>query len=202
MNYLQITEAAIAYSDRTDAEVIDRIDTFILMTESRINRALQVQQMAIRTCLTILTDQEYFGLPEGFSSLRDIEIVDGTGNRITLPMYTPEQLNKHHLSGSTSPAYSIVADQLHIVPVLEGCQLEIIYHKDITHLDNTNPTNWLTEKHPDIYVHGILVEINAFIKSPEGAALWDSRFKSAIGEIVSDDFISRWSGTPLEIRLT
>ena len=63
MNYADIVDLALSYSDRQDSEVVDRMDQFIKIMESRTNRALRTFDMSIRAQLVMVPGQFYYGLP-------------------------------------------------------------------------------------------------------------------------------------------
>lgn len=209
MDYEDIRTLSLSYADRQDKEVSDRIDNFLEVVESRINRALKVSSMSIRSTLDIIPAQEYYGLPSDFGGFRDIQInlagsVDVEGRRKTLKYLNPEQMNHRSNSGNAGfdqVYYTLAAQQLQISPPQDEGLLEIIYYQKLVPLSVANPINWMSQFNPDGYIFGVLVEISSFVKDGEAASLWDRRFKEVIAEIEEDDGKARWSGTPLEVKL-
>jgi len=203
MTYNEILNLALTYADRSDSEVTDRMDDFLKMVESRVNRKLDIQKMAVRSQVFSVADKEYYGLPTDFKAIRDIEISDlEGGNRITLEYLTPEQMNAK--SGTTIidvAYYTIIADQFQIYPAQTEKILEIVYYQQVPPLTSTEPENWLTSQSPDCYVFGLMVEINAFVKDAEVSMLWDGRFTACLDELDIQDAVSRWSGTPMQMRI-
>jgi len=204
MDYTEIVNLALSYSDREDAEVEERMDDFLKIVEARINRKLQVQRMSVRTLITTKIGQEYYGLPVDFGGLRDIEIrpVDSeSGGRSTLKYMSPEQMNSYSGSNGTNIYYTIIANQIQIMGPQDNMILEIVYYKYLTKLSLATPENWASIYNPDLYTFGLLVEISSFAKDAVAKELWDARFKEALAEIKDDDQDTRWSGTALEIRI-
>jgi hypothetical protein len=214
MNYSEIVALSLSYSDREDAEVSDRINDFIEITEARINRLLEVRKMATRSTITTVADQIYYGLPSNFSGLRDIEIYGTTTAptssdfRQTLQYVTPEQMNQRTATPAASTSaysqiyYTIVADQIQIHPAQDGRTMEIVYYQNVPNLNVVDTTNWLTDSAPDAYVFGILTEINAFVKDAATSDLWNTRFLGVMNQLSQDDAKDRWSGQPLQMRAT
>jgi len=203
MNYQNLKNLALSYSDReNDAELLAKMDSFLLVTEARVNRLLKVQKMAIRTQVTTDVKQEYYGLPADFSALRDIEVreEDSSTKRTTLIYLSPEQMNTKSGQQTQCIYYTIVANQLQVFPAQDGKILEIVYYAKLIPLSTSDRTNWLSEDNPDVYIFGLMVEISSFIKNADGYALWDQRFKEALSEIDMDDGKTRWSGTALQMR--
>lgn len=202
MNFDEIKEVTLGYADREDQEVISKIPVFIKLVEARLNRRLKISPMSRRSVTITVSDQEYYSLPPDFAGLRDIEIRDNQDSvkRRTMTYVSPEMSNK--LSGDAqSIYYTIVANQLQIIPRQDpGMIIEVIYYKKITPLTSTTKTNEISEQFPDLYVYGILVEINSFIKDKLAADAWDSKFQSVIEEVITDDSKTRWSGPYLEMK--
>lgn len=201
MNYDQIINLALSYADRTDSDIVNRMGDFVSIVESRINRAIRVNQMATRSLVIMGDGQEYFGLPEGFAGIRDIEVRDNDAKSgVTAQYLNPEQMNNINLTDNNSIFYTIIANQLQLYPVQTDKILEIVYYKRLEGINETSDTNWLSDRYPDCYVFGLIVEIEAFVKNAAGADLWNQRFEGAIAEISHEDQIDRWSGTPLTIK--
>ncbi len=201
MNYTQIVDTALSYSDREDLEVTSRIDLFMRIVESRMSNELEVGGQALRALINTVTDQVYYGLPADFSALRDIQVqaLDGT-EKETLSYLTPEQMNTVD-SGSklAGPYYTLVAGQLQIFPTQKDKALEVIYYARIPELTSTATTNWVSELNPQSYIFGLLVEINAFVKDAGATSIWEQRFMAELKSIKQHDSRSRWSGTPLTV---
>lgn len=211
MNYTEIVDLALAYADRpNDSEVTANVDNYILLVESRINRKLKVSDMSARSVVDLTTtdpDQEYFQLPDDFGGLRDIEVnVDG-GSRRSATYVNPEQMNSLTSNQNISNAstakiyYSIVARQIQIFPAQQNGFLEIIYYQRIMNLNSTDPNNWISDEFPDVYIHGIVQEISAFVKDGDAFKIWKARFDEALDEIHVEDAENRWSGTPLTTKV-
>lgn len=195
MNYIQIVDAAIAYSMRSDSETRAMMNVFIQIVESRLNRALSVGQMFNRAEIAVKEGQSYYGLPEGFLSLRDVQIK----GRDTLRYVTPEVMNSAISQKKSEYIHTLVANQLQIHPVCVGDTLEVIYRSRLKPLNDSNEENWLSVMSPDLYIFGLLVEISAFAKDGEAGEIWNSRFNSAMASLQNDDDTNRWSSPTLSI---
>jgi hypothetical protein len=210
MNYAEIVDISLSYADRADNAVTSRIDLFMRMVESRINRLLVIEDMSIRYVFPEPNPTNgRYALPIDFSAMRDIVIVNSldTTDRLTLSLINPEQMNTAtstvDIDNSLKHFYQVLNSQIVIQPIVaDGSKfLEIVYYGNIVPLTSTVTTNWLSNNHPDLYIDGILVEINAFVKDPEATTLWDARFKQVIGELMDADNVLVYSGTPLQTRI-
>jgi len=203
MNYTEIINLALSYSDRTDSDITERMGDFVKIVEARINRALRVNQMSTRSIVVTLKDQQYIGLPKDFAGIRDIEVKEkGATKGTTIHYINPEQMNGAiQVDGPGNIYYTIISNQIQLFPAQDDKLLEIVYYRLLDHLDIDNDTNWLSLRYPDSYVFGLIVEIESFVKNPTGAEMWNQRFESALQEISHEDQIDRWSGTPLTVKV-
>ncbi len=210
MDYNDIKTTTYAYADRTDAETIARYDDFLRITESKINRVLKTLKMTARASITTVTDAEYYGLPDSFEGMRDIQIngtnASGENTVVTCEYRTPAQINERMnnvnvFANNDAIYYSIINNQLQIVPPQENNTIEMVYYKKVPPLTPTVLTNWISDENPDCYIFGVLTEISSFNKDAETAALWSARFEQSLGEIVNNDVDIRYgSGNQLQIR--
>ena len=77
----------------------------------------------------------------------------------------------------------------------------MVYYQKVPGLTISNPTNWLSISHPDIYVAGITSEIELFAKNYDVAKGWYDRMGIAIEELDVSDTEERWSGSALTIKV-
>lgn len=204
MNYNEIKDLALSYADRKDSGTISRMDDFLRVTESRINKALKTQKMSVRAVLQTVDKQEYYSLPPDYSGLRDIELRSTlhSRDRCTLQYMSPEQLNNRSASPGDQVYYTLIANQIQIMPPRPtGEILEIIYFRKVPPLTPSESENWVSVSDPDLYLFGLLVEISSFLKDANASAMWDARFAQCLEAIQSDDLDNRWSGTALQIRV-
>jgi len=200
MEYNDIKELALSYADREDAEVTEKVDSFLRIVEARMNRFLRVRKMSSRAVLVTDEDQEYYGLPSDFNGLRDVVLRDtlDSKTRTTMQYLNPEQMNSI-TADHTGAYYAIIGNQLQIRPAQENKILEITYFQRIVELDSINTSNWMSEDYPDAYVFGLMVEISSFTKDAEAAVMWEQRFNAAMVAIETTDIKNRWSGTSLRM---
>lgn len=206
MNYNELTNLALKYSDRSDDETLERVDDFLRIVEARINKKVSTLKMSVRAIVPLVKDQAYYGLPSDFKGVRDIQLNDNDGVVTeTLHYLTPERLNdlkvfpgSDDLSGGVY--YTFIADQLQIKPSREDGQIEIVYYQRIPQITDINNTNWIGDDHPDLYTFGLIVEVSAFAKDYDAAARWDARFMEALNDLSVEDTDIRWSGVPLQMR--
>lgn len=208
MDYTEIVDMALSYSDREDSEVTTRIDNFMRVVESRINRALKVGDMSARARIDLTLadpDQRYFALPTDYGGLRSIKWVNGSAE-MPLRRINPEQMTYRVNSqasgvGGERIYYNIVARQIQIFPTKNEGFLEVTYYQKVPELTVGAPNNWVSDYEPDCYIFGLLVEIASFTKDSDAYGIWEQRFLNCLEDMQTDDMENRWSGTPMETRV-
>jgi len=207
MNYTEIKDMALGYSDRQDTEVIGKMDLFLKMVESKINRALETQPM-ITTVQTVLVDNVFeYTLPTDFLSIKDIKIVNTDNENYSYPMEmaSPERITTFRLDGSNQRIYAIIGNTVEICSnpydATLNLVLEISYYQKLPALTSGATTNWVSNNHPDAYIFGLMVEINAYVKDAEATMLWENRFNGVLSEITAQDIRYLWGGPTLKIKV-
>lgn len=207
MNYTQLVAAATAYADRNDIEVNSSIDTFIIMAESRINRALKTAGQTHRVYTRTIEGKEFYTLPNDYNGMRVVHFntgdVDAKDSQpIQLYYTTPENIvNLQEIGDVDKQYYTLVNNQIQLHQTLPGSgTIEMVFYRKVPNLNKANPENWLTTDSPDIYLSGMCAEIELFVKNYDAATLWDSRMTRAIDELSGNDVQNRWAGNSLVIR--
>lgn len=205
MNYTELVNTAKLYADRQDVEVDSQIDIFISLAEARINRLLRTREQSKRAFTKVTDNQEYYSLPPDYSGMRSIRINSPSGSSTSrsYKMLTPELFDiERGRPFSGEYFYCIISNQFQIYPVESGNKdIELTYYQKVPNIAPDATNNWLSDEHPDIYVSGVVAEIELFVKNYEVAKLWHDRMSLAIDELDNLDFVERWSGTPMETRV-
>jgi hypothetical protein len=77
---------------------------------------------------------------------------------------------------------------------------KVVYLIKLDSLAEDNPTNWLLDEHPDIYLYGSLLKAEAYFKHDARIAVWREEFERAVAEL--DAFLRRrrYSANTLVVR--
>jgi len=207
MNYSELVAGSIAYADRYDLEVSQNIDMFIVMVEARVNRLLKTRKQSARAYTLTQDGTEYYSLPPDWAGMRDIQLTSAipTGEHgvQSFSLLDPKQFDKKRgVPYSGSLYYTVIADQIQIFPIQEaGKTIEMVYFQKVPNLNSTDSSNWMSADQPDIYLAGMTAEIELFAKNYDAATGWYDRLKIAVDELDSVDWVERWSGDSLQVRL-
>jgi hypothetical protein len=92
--------------------------------------------------------------------------------------------------------YSIVGEELYLRPTPDSTEtLEIDYIANISALSDSNTSNTILTRHPDVYLHGALAEAFGYLMDAQRQGQHDALFTRAIGEIKMDEDRAKYGGT-------
>ena len=207
MNYTEIVDASKSYSDRNGLEVADNIDIFIIMAEARINRVLKTREQSTRAFSPTIENSERYALPPDYRGMRIISLNSALPNESpTVSQYyflNPEQFNIQKCRPfSGKNYYTIIANSFQIHPIQPaGKSIELSYYQKVPTLSAQCPNNWVSDEHPDIYLSGIMAEIETFVKNYSVADRWDSKMGRSIEELQVSDTKERWAEQQITTKL-
>ena len=207
MNYIEIIDAAKAYTDRYDEELAGNMTAFTRVVEAKINNSLRTGEQSVRSQIWLQKEQEFYSLPSDWGGAREVEILnEGEQYGQTLTYLAPEELNKISRQNTSAANfhnnyYTIIAGQIRIAPPADYQTLEIVYYQRLPPLSDDTDSNWLTNKNPDAYIFGLCCEISAFAKDSALFDAYKARFAEALMDITQEDQITRWSGPALRVQV-
>ncbi|MGE0056243.1 MAG: hypothetical protein AB7S74_18770 [Hyphomicrobium sp.] len=180
--------AVVEYLAREgDTTLVARVPTFIQLFEAKMNRDLLVPQMEKRVTATVdinSAEPEFITLPTDFQTMRTVRL-NGVPGKPRLQFMTPPQIDDYRYRTDNvtgQPVYlSIFGDELELAPTPnKGYSLEMIYRANIAPLSDSNTTNWLLLKAPDLYLYGTLMESAPYIKEDERIGTWGAGYSMAL----------------------
>ena len=202
--FTELKDAVADWLDRSDLTA--RIPDFITLAETRINRALRIRPMEVRSTMTTTAGSQYFNLPGGYIQMRNIQL---NANPVTpLEYITPEMLDRLYGSSTTGKprAYTLIGDEIQLSPIPDSAySLEMAFYEKFTPLGDgatggTVVSNWLTLNAPDVLLYGALLEAEPFIKNDERVAVWLNGYSNAIDKLQKADARDRHSGSAMRVR--
>lgn len=208
MNYRELIAAAQLYADRNNIEISGSIDIFITMAEARMNRVLKTREQSARWYTPVVPFLEYYSMPLDYRGMRNLKLLVGIPSNndnetVKMNYVPPESMDSVARTGAKGEVYfTIEANQLRIYPAQEvGCTLEMLYYQKVPNLTLENDTNWMSEEHPDIYLAGMVSEIEIFTKNYEVGKAWDDKMSRCIAELEESDVTEMTSGPQMIVKL-
>jgi len=140
---------------------IDRQDTFVQLSELRIQRDLRPQETVIKT--TIVPTSNLVDLPADFIDVRELSAKKGAR------VIVLSSVGRHKLSVATSQTgfplvYSIIGNQFEFGPITAPAEFTLWYWKKLPPLVNPADTNILLTAFPYIWLYAMLVEGAVYVQ--------------------------------------
>src|SRR5262245_46458623 len=163
----ELQQAIEEYLARTDTELNARTVDFIALFEGRLNRTLRVADMmaiASPTLSAFGTGSGSAGMPGDYLEWLQLTWTDGTRSadlRYVEP--NSEEWRLRYRPFGDPSLFTVIASTLFLRPYRAGV-LTFAYYKAIPALSVGNPTNWLLQRSPDVYLNGSLAEAYRYLK--------------------------------------
>lgn len=172
--YSDLQNAIADYLNRADLTSV--IPTFISLAEAKLNRELRTRDMLIRSSAT--TANEYVAVPTDFLENYSLELdMANLGPQPPLNYIGPLEakvLKANEITGNVR-YYTIIDGAFELIPAPQGNTAVILtYYQKIPTLSNTQTTNWLLTKSPDLYLYSSLLEAMPYLKDEQRIAVWSA----------------------------
>ena len=134
---------------------------FIALAEAYFNAEIRVREMEHVTDLT--PSSSVCTLPADYVEF--ISVVEKASIRRPLSLITKDVAERYYPTRVAGLAnhFMIVGSQLTALP-LSANDIELTYFQRIPALSNSNTSNWLLAKMPNLYLHGALMYAAEFVK--------------------------------------
>lgn len=179
--FSELKTAIAAWSDRTDLTAY--LGDFITLATSMFNHGMDgVQAVRARDMETVADLTPVSGvctLPADYLQYR--RVIEKASTRRDLEYLTPIQADAMYPAGDAgySSHFSIVGNSLRMYPVSTN-DIELTYFAKIPDLSDAAPTNWLLTKHPNLYLHGCLMQLALFVRPDDDLLARSTQITSAL----------------------
>lgn len=187
--FAELKASIATWADRTD--LTSTIPDFITLAESAINNGdavndiagLRVREMENSTTITVTSGSG--SLPTGFVAMK--RVYSATSSRV-LEYVTPEWYLAQYPDGDGGYPiyYTIIGSN-----ILVSTDVTVIYYLKVPALSDSNTTNWLLTKAPNVYLFGSLFYLEIYSKNPEAAVAHRTLFGNAMTALAATDTLHR-----------
>lgn len=169
----------------------DRVDNYISLCESELNRELKIRDLQEAQSLTALAGDDYVTLPNNYQSMCAIQF--DTAPYDIKPMSSRADMNAHFTNDTSRPkAFFIFGDKIIFNCVCDGdYTLDLDYYKSIPAISSLNQTNNILTKYPDLYLYGALKQAHLHAKDNEKLTNVGTVYSNAIDRIIAADKVSK-----------
>ncbi len=180
-SFSNIKAAVQEWMDRSD--VAGRADDFITLAEGHFNLELRCREM-VTTSADNTPTSGAITLPTDFVQM--VRVVEQTSPRRELS-YIPAQTadRNYDNTAGVSSEYTIIGTTLKTYP-LSSNDLELTYYQQIPALSDSNTTNWLLDKYPNIYLATSIMEAARYFRDEEEYRTQAQRVGGMIQRLNSD----------------
>lgn len=169
------------------------IDRALRKAEAEFNRTLRTPEMETRALLDVVG--EITPLPADFLALRFI-FQEGSPDRVLKSMSPAGMLSAYRGMSGCPEAYTIEGRELRVGPV-GATKLELVYYRPLPALSDAQVSNWLLEKHPDLYVAGVMYHLARRERDSDGMAQAAQEVAALTQTIREQSQRERWGAAPL-----
>lgn len=184
MTYDSLVSDVMSYLERTDAQTLAKVPTFILLAESIISDELKIlgQQQAVIANMTI--GDPILQKPARWRKTTSMNIIVA-GERFPILLRKYEYLRNYWPDQALQGTPKYYADYNFnnwlIAPTPDAAyQFEVLYYEKVQPLDATNQVNFWTENAPQAMLYGTLLQAMPFLKNDPRIQLWQALYDRAV----------------------
>lgn len=179
-------QAAVAdWVERGD--LTSRLPTFIANAEAKANRLLRERRQQGQSTANVSTAM--MALPSDFREAITIELRTDSSEPYSRLEPVPSDMAATLSLGLPTGRprfWSVLGDELHLHPAPDGTYaLRMAYFAKVPALSDGNPSNWLLQDGPDIYLDGALAAFHEWDQDWEAANRYFQKFETGLAELIA-----------------
>jgi hypothetical protein len=185
-------------SEFTPGTIEGAVQRAISKAERRIIRRLKTKDFETSTTISTVGSTETITLPTDYVMAKAL-ILQTNPNVVLQQKDLSTLVNDSPNTGTGIPsAYAAYGPSLYLRPIPSSVQsLKLFYYASPSALSDSNTSNTLLTKYPDLLLYGALIELTAHIEDDGRIQVWKGAFDEAIKDITNDNTLNRWSGAPI-----
>lgn len=201
-NYSELQDTVADWLNREDLDAV--IPTFISLFEAQFNADPRARVQSLVNLDKAHIGSEFAPVPNGYIQMQHFEDMEAANGRKVLKYLSPYQMSEYrpqiHDTGQAA-YFTIVGNHIRLLPAPgETHKFEMTYFAEVDALSDTNPTNTILKKHPDLYLYGSLLQAEPYLKNDERVQTWSTLFNRGMERLEVTDQRAQASGSPLQMR--
>ena len=195
MNYTQLSDALVAYTENTSSEFAAQIPTFVKQAEQRIYNTIQFPSLRKNVTGTTAISNKYLSCPDDFLAVYSMAVIDATGSyeyllnkdvnyiRQAYPIPTDTGIPKYYaLFGPTVNGTTITNELSFILgPTPDATYTIELHYYYYPESIVTASTTWLGDNFDSVLLYGSLVEAYTYMKGEQDMmALYNTKYQEAL----------------------
>jgi hypothetical protein len=182
-SYSELRSSIADWLNRDDLTSV--IPDFISLAEAQMERRLPTQKMVKRANASI--DTPFSAVPADFLSVKSLVMTSASPVQ-PLVFLTEDELDakKSVYRTTGKPIYfALVGNQIEVLPPPDtSYTAELTYVATLPKLSDSNTSNWVLARHPDVYLYGSLLQAAPYLRDDERVGLWSSQYQAAIEDML------------------
>lgn len=198
--FTELKSAIGDWLNRDDLTAV--VPSFIALAEARINRELRHYDMETRSTASLTG--RYLALPtDWLQTIRVHLTAQGQPDLELVSQNDMAQMRGNSNDTSGRPRYfAVTAGELEVFPTPdETYEIEIVYFAKVEALSDSNASNWLLSRYPDVYLYGALVHSAPYLSDDPRAQTWAALYQSAIDAANAESRAAKFSGSGLRMLI-
>lgn len=194
--YSELQASVASFLDRDDLASVVR--DFIRLAEADMNRRLRHYHMEYRSTTTI--SERYSALPRDW--LETIRVsIDGDALELVSQSKMLDVATTYSDTPGQPRFYAHTNGSLEVLPAPDQAySAQMVFVRQIPPLTDDDPTNWLLDEAPDVYLYGALVHSAPFLQEDARAQTWSGFYENALAGLNRASEQGKHSGTGLRMR--
>ncbi|MEX3555345.1 MAG: hypothetical protein VB131_01520 [Burkholderia gladioli] len=186
------------------ADLAAAIPSFIALTEAEVNEddRFRILRSVVRAAALVST--EYVPLPADYISMQNLRVLEAPPpGRIDLVTLTQmDDLRQQYRVAGVPKCYAVLSTEMELLPKPDQTYtMQMVYYGKVPPLSAANPTNWLLQHYPNIYLYGALLQAAPYLKDDPRAATWKALYDGAADKIDISSDRGQFSGSTMKMRV-
>ena len=182
MNYTQLSNAIVAYTENPSTEFAAQIPVFVKQAEQRIYNTVQIAYLRKNVVGALTSGNKYLSAPDDYLSTYSLAVIDGSGNytylqnkdvnfiRQVYPSPSTSGLPKYYaIFGPTTTGGGTITNELSFIvgpTPNSNYNVELHYYYYPTSIVDSG-TSWLGDNFDSALLYGSLVEAYTYMKGEQ-----------------------------------
>lgn len=200
-DYTALISLVSRYLNRSDLN--DEIPAFIELATRRFNRTLFTSDRDA-TVDFVATGGSY-NIPPTMKLYRVKALFVSDGDDHPLEQVSFDDLKRFDEYYGKPGRFALSGNTFYFDPQIDpdgnGVGMTLMYEQGIQLLGGDNPSNWLLDEHPDIYLYGSLVQAEAFLENDARVQLWKAALDEAMEELLRSNQRRKFGEAVLTMRV-
>lgn len=191
MTYSNLVADIEKYLERTDAETINRIPTFIGLAEQVLAADLKFLGNLTVATSNMVQGEAIIDKPARWRKTVSMNVTVG-GERKPVLLRKYEYLREYWPDPAQEdvPLFYCDYDYTHwlIAPTPDDdYAYEVLYYERVQPLDDSNQSNWFTQYAPQALLYGSLLQAMPFLKNDERIGMWQAQYSAIVNVLKTED---------------